>query len=334
MCHHDFAEYPKFSIITPSYNQAEYIEETICSVISQDYPCFEYIVVDGSSSDGTHILLDRYKRFIDITVIEPDRGQADAINKGMQLSSGSYIMWLNSDDVLLPGSLKEAARVFRVNPSLLLLHGHSILFGSGVQETLIGVDPGDFCHRYPAYIPFPQPASFFSKTLIEHTGPLDASLHYAMDYELLLRAYLTGDIRYHPYTFSKYRIHPSSKTHHTTKFVHEWRDVFSRFLSTVPHSSDWISKLRQASLYHQPNTKYPLIKDLGIRDLDLIVFNHLLVCAHMLYQAGIDRECRDILRFIRRFLPSYYTTHRLSSLFLRSLVLPSPARLFLKRLIG
>jgi hypothetical protein len=154
-----------------------------------------------------------------------------------------------------------------------------------------------------------------------------------MDYELLLRAYLTGDIQYSPYIFSKYRIHPSAKTHLRHKFVQEWREVFLRFLASTSNSRDWIDRFSQAGLYCMPSRKYPFLKDYSKLELDLIVSFHLLACIHMLYQSGNDRECRQHIEFARQFLPIFYQKYGLSNIHMKSILVPSPLRIYLKNLL-
>ncbi len=107
---------PLVSIITPSYNQVQYLEDTIQSVIQQDYPNIEYIVVDGGSTDGSLEVIERYKNKLAWWVSEPDQGQADAINKGFRKASGEIIAWLNSDDLYLPGAISSAVELFQENP--------------------------------------------------------------------------------------------------------------------------------------------------------------------------------------------------------------------------
>lgn len=111
------------SIITPSFNQAQFLEEAILSVFNQDYPHVEYIIIDGGSTDGSIDIIRKYERRLKYWVSEPDSGQSEAINKGWNKSTGDIIAWLNSDDTYCPGALRAVAEVFEKNPETLLVHG-------------------------------------------------------------------------------------------------------------------------------------------------------------------------------------------------------------------
>ena len=118
---------PRISIVTPCFNSEDYIEETICSVLSQDYPNLQYIVIDGGSTDGTLSILNKYSSYIDIIISEPDNGQSHAISKGLQLCDGYVFNWLNSDDTYTPNALKTVGTYFG-DPATNVLCGHSHIY--------------------------------------------------------------------------------------------------------------------------------------------------------------------------------------------------------------
>ena len=312
------------SIITPSFNQGDYIEETILSVLSQTYPHIEYIVIDGGSTDSTADVLSRYSDQISIVLSEPDSGQTSAINKGIKYSSGEIIMWLNSDDILLPHSVACIVHYFLEDPDLLMLHGHSELFGEGIKTQIIGLDPGNLESRYPAYIPFPQPSSFFRRRLISQTGHLDETLHYAMDFELLLRAFLVGKILYIPVLLSRYRIHETSKTKNILAFVHEWSEVFSRFCNSLPGTSVWRSRLLTYNLYTRTSISYPITRRIDEDSFRSTLFYHLETAVHMLYQANLFGEALCRIRFTRLYLFDLYSSSALPHLLFRIRFVPVP----------
>lgn len=309
---------PLVSIITPSYNQRDFIEETILSVISQSYDNIEHIIVDGCSTDGTQLILDKYSDRVDTILVEPDEGQSDAINKGLTLSNGSILMWLNSDDILLSDSVAQAVDIFQHNQESLMIHGHCELFGPSIKPQLIGFDDGGFMFKYPAYMAFPQPASFFRRSLIDQTGLLDESLHYGMDFDLTVRAFLLGDITYHPNLVARYRIHSSSKTNDLSSFVSDWRIVFSRFINTYPLFSEWKSSLMSYHLHCGTNHSYAYRREISEDEFQLILYTHLFTSAHLLYQSGDDTGCRNCIRFLKKYLPNSYSEGSLYQLKLRS----------------
>lgn len=182
------SDLPTLTLVTPSFNQARYIERTIQSVIAQNYPALEWIIVDAMSNDGTAEILDRYSELPFLRIIrEPDRGQTDAINKGLRAGSGQVAGWLNSDDELLPGALYAVGAGFAANSKAVVVYGA----GRKVDEA------GGLMKRVPARAFDPkllrtaftilQPAMFFDRSAALQVGGLDESLHYGMDWELALR---------------------------------------------------------------------------------------------------------------------------------------------------
>ena len=239
------------------------------------------------------------------------------------MCNGSILMWLNSDDVLLPNAVAQAVDVFNNNPESLMIHGHSQLFGDSIKSQLVGLSNGDFSFKYPAFMSFPQPASFFRKTLIDQSGLLDTSLHYGMDFDLVVRAFLLGNITYYDSLVSRYRIHSSSKTNNYFSFVEDWRLVFSRFVNTFPEFSRWRQMLVDHGLHSGSLTSYSTNRALSDADFKQILYNHLLTCAHMLYQFGDNRSSRNYLRFLRSHFSSKYFSEALFNLHLRTHLPPS-----------
>jgi glycosyltransferase involved in cell wall biosynthesis len=204
---------PLISIVTPSFNQAKYLEETICSVIEQKYPLLEYIVIDGASTDGSVEIIKRYANEITYWVSEKDNGQTDAINKGFRHSKGQIIAWLNSDDTYLPGVLDFVSDAFLKNPDALAVFGDFLYVDSKghplrhrhVSKRL------DYnlllSHNYIG-----QPALFFHRRAFETLGLLDESYHYLMDWEYVLRLAKTRRLYKIDQTLATARIHREAKT--------------------------------------------------------------------------------------------------------------------------
>jgi glycosyltransferase involved in cell wall biosynthesis len=180
-------DWPRISIVTPSFNQGRFLEATIRSVLLQGYPDLEYIVMDGGSDDGSVEIIRRYEDWISDWVSRPDRGQGDAVNQGWARATGEILGWLNSDDLYLPGALWRVAREFRDDPALQVLGGETeYIDADGVStgaKKAWSFDPRTILlSSAPA-----QPSTFYRRNALEEVGVLDAKLHNCMDRELALR---------------------------------------------------------------------------------------------------------------------------------------------------
>ena len=220
----DGSPWPKISIVTPTYNQGKFIEETICSVVNQDYPNLEYIVVDGGSTDETSEILESYAKNIDHLVSEPDQGQSDAINKGMKLTSGEILTWLNSDDMLAPGTLYSMAMAFWKSKADMVVGTVQLLKdGEIVDEHLTSCPNGplrlaellDLEGKWLEGRFFFQPELMFTRDLWERAGGyVDNKLYYSMDHELWLRFAIAGaELHVIGRPTVQYRLHDEQKTH-------------------------------------------------------------------------------------------------------------------------
>lgn len=208
----DGRPWPKISIITPSYNQGCFLEETIRSVLLQGYPNYEYIIIDGGSSDNSISILKTYSQFITKWISEPDQGQSDAINKGFKCATGEILAWINSDDLYEQDVFSRIALSFVQNPDIRMIYGDCEFINESSQMLYL-YKSKDFSLQNlvnDSYIP--QPSVFFKKEIFGIIGFLDGSLHYAMDYEYWIRIGLHFKIQYIPVTLSKFRLHPESKT--------------------------------------------------------------------------------------------------------------------------
>jgi glycosyltransferase involved in cell wall biosynthesis len=207
------ATWPRVTIVTPSYNQAEVLEETIRSVLLQGYPNLEYVVMDGGSSDGSVDIIRRYDSQLASWVSERDGGQADAINKGFARTSGEILGWVNSDDVYEPGAIWRAVRHFQANQGCRLVYGD----GWHIDERSERTHPCDFVRPFDAtrlktvdYIL--QPASFWRRSLWEEVGPLSVDLHWTFDWDWYIRASRVTEFCYLSEQLALYRWLPSTKT--------------------------------------------------------------------------------------------------------------------------
>lgn len=208
---------PLVSIVTPSYNQGQFLEAAIQSVLDQDYPNIEYLVIDGGSQDQSVAILNRYTDRLAYWVSEPDRGQAHAINKGLQRARGSILGWLNSDDVLLPGAVQRAVELMAAHPEIDAIYGRLERIdeqGRPVPTPVLPKDRVDFgASTAIGECVVNQPGTFWRRAIMEKTGYLDESLHYAMDYEYWVRMLLAGARFYHlAEPLASFRLSPGSKT--------------------------------------------------------------------------------------------------------------------------
>ena len=207
-------DYPRITVVTPSFNQGRFIEETILSVVGQQYPNLEYIVIDGGSTDASVEVIKKYERHLAHWVSEPDRGQAHAINKGFAKATGRILAWLNSDDMYLPGALACAASALKADDGPGLLFGNCLHFVEG-EEQAYGSDVRAAHETMNLTLAdyIIQPSTFWTRSAWEAAGPLDESLNFGFDWEWFIRARKTG-VAFVPADkyLSLYRIHGAHKT--------------------------------------------------------------------------------------------------------------------------
>jgi glycosyltransferase involved in cell wall biosynthesis len=204
---------PLVTIVTPSFNQAQYLEETIKSVLGQSYANIEYIIIDGGSTDGSVEIIQKYADRLAYWISEPDKGQTEAINKGFAQANGQILAWLNSDDTYHPEGVANAVAYLVAHPEVGLVYGDTDFIDEG----------GRVMGRFPArqtshtrirrgYVHIPQQAAFWRAELWEQVGPLDPSFYFAMDYDLWVRLSAISGIKYVPGVWAYFRLHGDSKT--------------------------------------------------------------------------------------------------------------------------
>jgi glycosyltransferase involved in cell wall biosynthesis len=249
-------EFPKVSIITPSYNQSAYIERTIRSVIDQSYKNIEYIIIDGGSTDGTVDIIKNYEDRFSCWVSEPDQGQAHALNKGLKKCTGEIIAYINSDDYYNPGAIESVVNFFRSNGDACAVCGYcTVIWETNPEEIKLDTDTvGDITFkrllRYwnPKFCP-PQSSLFFLRQVVDAVGYFDERLHYTMDLDYWIRISRRNKIHLLKKNLSNYLIHPDSKSGSAggfDKFLPERKQLSNKykrelsFLDLIKHYKDYV----------------------------------------------------------------------------------------------
>lgn len=234
---------PLVSIVTPSLNQARFVEEAILSVRRQSYPHVEHIVVDGVSTDGTLEILASYPHLV--IVSEPDTGQSDALDKGFRLAQGEILAWLNSDDVYLPGAIESAVEALSRSGAALVYSGYRRIDEEGRVLREQAARPFDRRSALNDGNPIPQPTAFFTRDAFWSVGGMNVSYHYAMDYELWLRLSERHSVLPVDAIWAAFRVHPGSKT--VARQEHFWREErrAARAHGGALLSTMWIEHLRK-----------------------------------------------------------------------------------------
>jgi len=248
------------SAVTPSFNQSAYLEQAIRSVLEQDYPDVEYMVMDGASTDGSVDIIRKYSSRLVYWASEKDSGQADAINKGMRRARGEIVAWLNSDDYYLPGAIKSAVTALESNPQAVMVYGNML----AVDQT--GQTINQLRYRQLTledllcFQIVGQPAVFMRRTAFEKAGGLDLNFHFMLDHQLWIKLAAQGSIVHVNQTWSAARYHPLAKNR--LKAAEFGREAF-RILDWLETQADLapilhrVQRRARASVY-RVNARYLL----------------------------------------------------------------------------
>ncbi len=286
---------PLISIITPSFNQGIYLEETIHSIISQNYPALEYIVIDGGSTDNSKDIIKKYEKQITYSVSEKDKGQSDAINKGFRKATGEIIAWLNSDDVYFPDTIQTVAHIFLNNPELDLIYGDVEQFyetGKTEYYKVNDFEPLDFLSRVSIH----QPSVFWRRKVLEEVGLLDENLHYLMDYDLWMRIFFNYKTFKIDKLLSRFRIHSKSKTNNKAPGLYlDYRKVFSRFINSYPYNQN-IEILKILRIYdNERDIHYTYKQQLPEDILNKAFINYIRNCIIQEYTWGNTKRVNQLI---------------------------------------
>ncbi len=261
---------PAISIITPSFNQSDYLESTIQSVLAQNFPKLEYSVIDGGSTDGTLAILRQYSHRL-TWLSEPDEGQAQAINKGLRRANGEIVAWLNSDDIYLPDALPAVAEFFSAHPAIDVVYGdYYLIDGRGKILLRKREIPFDYNILLYGLNYIGQPAAFFRRRVLERFGYLDENLHYGLDWEYWLRvASGGGQFAHLPRYLAATRIHTAAKTIVAPpQMFAEHRAIQARYWAARRFESPGVQRIYARALRFGYRAKRQLKKLLLRRTID------------------------------------------------------------------
>ena len=333
---------PKISIVIPSYNQGQFLEEAILSVINQQYPNLELFVVDGGSNDKSVDVIKKYKQQLTWWVSEKDKGQSEAINKGFERATGEIITWLCSDDLYTTGTLHKVAEYFsKQDEKVGLIYGGITAFKNGVDQKSNWGYKDQSAERNLAGMAFSQPAAFFLKKYFDKVGGrLHEELHYGMDFDLFCRLGLVCDFTPVPDIFARYRLHYQSKSvSQSDRFMADWNKTFVNLCNNMGWNS-LIERLRSTGVvddsvfnWHYKFSFTPEKKIVEKVDTEKLLFYHLCYTLKDLYWNAHRLQARDLLAWLKK----HYSVTQLKNEekilpIMNKLALPDPVLLLLKKL--
>lgn len=278
-------ELPKISVITPSYNQGQFIEETITSVLDQNYPNLEYIIIDGGSKDESVDIIKKYESQLSYWVSEPDKGQTDAINKGLHKATGEIVAWLNSDDVYEPGTLQKIADAYQANPEAEVFLGDvQSFFPDGRTEVWVNsFEPEDFMNRVSIH----QPGVFWKRELHGRYGFLDESFYYLMDYDLWMRLMFNCRLMKLDSVLTRFRVHDEAKTgQNPIGLYDDYRRVISRFANSIPDTYMKETMQRLDVYANDEDARYKIERSFTREELNTFLDNYIYNCIVQEYTRG------------------------------------------------
>lgn len=326
----------KISVVIPSYNQGAYLEETILSIINQNYSELEIFVFDGNSKDNSVEVIRKYEKHLTYWESVPDNGQSHAINKGLQRATGDIVTWLCSDDYYTEGALKKVNEMFSALPeSTGLIFGSSRIFNrKGTVRTDKGF-PEQTNERVFAGMSFPQPSAFFRRSVLEKAGLLEDNLHYGMDYDLFSRLKVICDFKSTDFCFSNYRLHEVGKTTMAVgKFIGEWTKVFNSIIAGLELSviQDELKKMSfDTSEIERTKTFFSRHKNTVRVDQDVLLYNFLVNVIRFDYASSQIQRCR----LIGNYLESHFQNKLILEPEIQKIIkrsrLPVPVILLLRR---
>jgi len=256
-------KFPLISIVIPSFNQGNYIEQTIISIIEQDYEHKEIIIIDGGSTDNTVNILKKYNSKITYWISEKDNGQSHAINKGLKIAKGEIFNWINSDDYLEPGALKHIATLFQAKPDLNIVGGYCRLFSEKEKFSIISrIGIKESAEESIVNYWMNQPSTFYKTEIIKDFGGINESLHYCMDLEIwfkYLSKYGTADVKLTNNLLSHFRHHDSSKTETLNhNFILEYNSLIKYITHKLKFPRFVVSEFTDSKYEYKPKKEWEI----------------------------------------------------------------------------
>lgn len=268
-------KHPKVSIITPSYNQGRYLEHTIQSVINQSYKNIEYIVIDGGSTDESTEIIQKYHNYFSYCVSEPDRGQADAINKGIAKSTGDFLYWLNSDDLILSDFIQNRMNFFELHPDAKFVYGDVYQGHSMLNKSILNGRPTSYFEMLRTLrVPIPQQSAIWKREVTESIGLLDIRWHVLLDREYFMRIARKFSLYYVPGPEAFFRIHKDSKS-----------------------STERMSWIRELPEYYEQLFTNELVPEARKKLMDQCLVNVYLTCSRL---AAREKRIDLFLHFMKK----------------------------------
>ena len=308
----DGRPWPRISIVTPSYNQGAYLEETLRSVLLQGYPNLEYLVVDGGSTDASVAVIQKYASWLDYWVSEKDHGQAEAINKGFTRTTGDLIGWLNSDDYLVSGALERLALAHLAHPGALLLGDVELFTQDGSFAQVFQQRGITFEHMVQVWrmgFTWSQPGTYVPQATYRQVGGLDEGLRFVFDRDWMCRLLQVAPVHYLGVVVVRFRMHAMSKTvAEAPAWLPEQVAVTERYWAKIPGMDRQLARAElevwYGALPHLSVMRHKMNRRQGLRHLGrAIAYSwRIIASVRFLMLCAVVVTPTPVLRFVRRFV--------------------------------